>query len=368
MTGPASLLSVGEIEEKLKSQAESLCWELFPNGRMDGRLFRIGNLAGDAGQSMFVRVDGPKCGNWRDMGGSGPGGRDRGDLLWLIACANFNGDMGRAVAWAKSYLRLDDLDPARLEQHRMEIKASVERRSAEAEAQVKRTQASARKRWHMGVPIAGTMAEAYLAGRLIDLRRLGRQPGALRFNPSVQYGYGDGAVLLPAMLAQVNSLAGEHVATHRTWLAPCPEGVRKAGEAEGVTKPKKVLGPFDGAHIPLWKGACGTMPLRDVPAGTDVWVSEGIEDGLTAACADPSLRVVAGISVGNIGALELPEQMGWLVILAQNDPPGSDADKALSRAIAAQRARGRRVKVARPPREAGKDINEIAQRAMEEAA
>jgi hypothetical protein len=145
------------------------------------------------------------------------------------------------------------------------------------------------------------------------------------------------------------------------------DGSGKADAGDGVAKPKKVLGPFDGAHIALWKGACGTMPLRDVPEGTDVYVSEGIEDGLTAACADPSLRIVAGISVANIGALELPAQIGWLVILAQNDAPGSDADRALNRAIATQRGRGVRVKVARPPRDV-KDVNELAQRELEEAA
>lgn len=357
------MLSVGEIEAMLEARLESLAFALFPNARKEGHEVRVGSLAGEPGQSLAIHVGGAKAGFIKDFS-SGWGG----DALKLIAAVLFRDELGPAVTWAKGWLGLDDdADPGRIDRFRAEAKAAAEKRDAEAAEKVKRTQASARKRWHMGVPIAGTMAEAYLAGRLIDLRRLGRQPGALRFNPSVQYGYGEEARLLPAMLAQVNALDGAHVATHRTWLAPDGEGgVRKAGEAEGVAKPKKVLGPFDGAHIPLWKGACGSMPLRDIPAGTDVWVSEGIEDGLTAACADPSLRVIAGISVGNIGALALPEQMGWLVILAQNDPPGSDADKALARAIAAQRARGRRVKVARPPRDA-KDVNDVAKLALEAA-
>ncbi|MEA3053541.1 MAG: hypothetical protein QOG72_2444 [Sphingomonadales bacterium] len=358
------MISVGEIEDLLKGRAENLCFELFPNGRREGRdRFRIGSLAGEAGQSLWVEIGGGKCGNWRDGAGGTVAGRDRGDLLWLVACALFGGDLGQAVAWAKSWLQLDDQDPARLERHRIEAKAAGEARARQAAEGDRRARASARKRWHMGVPIPGTPVEIYLASRGICLRALGRAPGALRFNPEVQYGFGDGAARMPAMLAAVTALDGEHVATHRTWLAP--DGSDKAAAPPGVEgfKPKKVLGRFEGAHIPLWKGACGSMPLRDVPEGTDIWVSEGIEDGLTAACADPSLRVIAGISVSNIGTLELPPKIGALVILAQNDPPGSDAEKALGRAIAAQRARGVRVKVARPPRDV-KDVNALAQREL----
>jgi hypothetical protein len=370
MTAPPPL-AVSDIEAMLSRRVETLCWELFPNGHVEGGRteFRIGSLAGEKGQSLGVRLrDGRvPAGTWKDFSGGAVQGRDQGDCLWLVACALFGGELAKAVAWSKSWLQIDDLDPARIERHRLEAQAARAASEREADQAVARTRASARKRWHMGVPIGGTIVETYLAGRGIDLRALGKQPGALRFNPSVQCGYGDSAVLLPAMLAQVNALVGEHIATHRTWLKG--DGSGKADAADGLHgKSKKVLGLYRGGHIPLWKGACGSMPLRDIPAGTDVWCSEGIEDGLTAACADPSLRVVAGISVGNFADLELPEQMGWLIFLAQNDAPGSDADKALSRAIAAHRARGRRVKVARPPRSAGKDINELAQLALEAAA
>lgn len=371
------IIAVSDIEEMLKGRVKSLCRELFPNGVEQGNEFRVGSLQGEKGQSLAVHIGAARCGTWKDFSGGAVAGRDRGDLLWLIACAEFGGDIGKAIRWAKSWLHLDDLDPARLERFKVEAEQAARKRDEEAAAKVRRAQASARKRWHAGVPIGGTIVETYFLGRGIDLRPLGKAPGALRFHPEVQHGYGAEAIVMPAMLAQVTSLAGEHVATHRTWLKRDPstgsgQAVRKAGPEDGIPKPKKVLGPFDGGHIPLWKGACGAMPLRDIPAGTDVYVSEGIEDGLTAACADPSLRIVAGISVGNIGALQLPRQMGWLVILAQNDPPGSDADKALGRAIAAQRARGHKVKVARPPRGHGaggvKDINELAQRSLESEA
>lgn len=361
-------VDVGEIENLLEARALMLCRELFPNGEALGHEYVIGSLAGEKGRSLSIHTGPARLGRWKDFAGGSVAGRDGGDLLWLVACALFGGDLGKAVAWAKSWLGLDDADPARLERYRLEASAAAATRETASRANVERAQASARKRWHIGVPINGTIAETYLATRGIDLRALGKTPGALRFNPSVQYGYaakGDPpAPLLPAMLAQVNNLAGEHVATHRTWLKR--DGSGKAGPEEGVSKPKKVLGPFGGGHIALWKGACGSMPLRDVPAGTDVYCSEGIEDGLAAACADPRLRIIAGISVGNFAELELPPQMGWLIFLKQNDPPGSDAEKAFFRAVAAQRARGIRVKIAPPPRDV-KDVTELAERAMEAA-
>lgn len=179
MTAPAGsarpVLDVGEIEQLLASRVESLCWELFPNGRKDGSEFRIGSLAGDPGQSLAIRLrDGAKpAGTWKDFAGGSVGGRDGGDLLWLVACTLFAGDLGKAVQWAKSWLHLDDADPARIAQHRLEAQAAADRHNEEAEERMRRTQASARKRWHMGVPIGGTIAEAYLRGRGIDLRALG---------------------------------------------------------------------------------------------------------------------------------------------------------------------------------------------------
>ena len=360
MSRAPDILAVGEIEKMLEARAASLAAELLPNGRLEGKEWRTSNLADvpNGSSSLAVHIGGAKAGWWRDFS-TGQGG----DCLKLVAAVLFRGDLGKAVAWAKSWLGLDGADPARLRQVRLEAAAAAETRAASATEEARRARASARKRWLMGVPIAGTIAETYLAGRGIDLRRLGRTPGALRFNPQVQYGYGEGAVIRPAMLAAVTALSGDHIATHRTWLKA--DGSGKAGPEDGILgKPKKVLGSPEGGHIPLWKGGCGDMPLRDVPPGTDVYCSEGIEDGLTAACADPSLRVICMLALSYLPQLDLPKQMGWLVILAQNDPPGSDADRLLRRAIAAQRERGVKVKVARPPRAAGKDVNELAQRAL----
>ena len=355
-----SVLSVGEIEQLLEGSIATLAAELLPNGRKEGHEWRVGSLAGEPGQSLAVHLTGARAGWWKDFSGG-----EGGDALKLIAAVLFRGELGPAVAWAISWLRLDDADPARLRQHRLEARAACDKRERQARADADKAARSARKRWHEGKPIGGSIVETYLAGRGLDLRTLGRAPGAIRYHPDLAYGWDAERrcpiTTAPAMVTAINALSGEHIATHRTWLTP--DGSAKAGPEQGLTgKSKKVLGGFEGGHIALWKGACGRMPLRDVPEGTDVYVSEGIEDGLTAAVADPSLRIIAMIALGNLGPLALPARIGRLVVLAQNDGAGTRAHDALLRGVAAQRARGVTVHVAYPP--AGvKDINDLVRAA-----
>jgi hypothetical protein len=182
----------------------------------------------------------------------------------------------------------------------------------------------------------------------------------LRCHLALPYGYGPDVPRLPAMVAMVTNLGGAHIATHRTWLTA--DGRDKAGAAElgldargEANDAKKVRGRYLGGHISVWKGA-QRCPLRDIAPGTDVYVSEGIEDGLTVAMADPSLRIIAMIAVSNLAALELPPQLGRLMILKQNDPPGSKAEKAVLRAVTHHRSQGRRVLFVPPPRGV-KDLN-----------
>lgn len=351
-----ALMDVGDIEAMLEDRIESLCHELLPNGIKQGHEWCTSNLTDARTGSYSLRVhvgNGAKRGWWKDFSS-----HEGGDALKLVAAVLFGGDIKRAIVWAKSWLRLDDEDPQRIEQHRLEARGRAEGRAAEAEKERGRAIAYARARWHQGVPIAGTPVEAYLVGRGIDFRSLGKAPGVIRYHPALQYGYQGPKG--PGMVAMITALDGTHVATHRTWLRPDGSGKADLGlDARGrPNDPKKVMGPYWGGHIPLWKGV-HRCPLKDIPAGTDVYVSEGIEDGLTAACADPSLRIIAGISVGNFVDIALPAQMGALIFLKQNDPAGSEADRMMTRAVKAHRAQGRKVLFVMPPKGV-KDLNDLA--------
>jgi phage/plasmid primase-like uncharacterized protein len=141
---------------------------------------------------------------------------------------------------------------------------------------------------------------------------------------------------------------------HRTWLERQSDGyVLKAPVAES----KKVYGPCKGGTIRLARGASG-KPWKDAPPGDVLGLTEGIEDALSYAVAVPEHRVAAAINVGNLIHVKLPVAIGTVIIAADNDQPGSQADQTLQRAVARFLAEGREVRIARCP--AGvKDLNAL---------
>jgi hypothetical protein len=276
-------------------------------------------------------------------------------IIQLVERARFGGDRGQAIAWLKSFLQLDGLDPGRLATVKAEAAAARARdeRQASDDKEAKRRQAHGL--FLAGKPIGDTPVEHYLRGRGIDLRRLGRVPRALSFHAEV-YNV-EAKRRLPCMLGAINDLKGRHIATHRTWLAPDGRGGWAKADLE---EPKKVLGSFKGGCIRLWKGA-SPRTLAELEAGTDVWASEGIEDGLSAAMAKPDARIVAGVTLGNLGAIELPEQLGRLIFIGQRDTNPTTLE-ALERAIGAQPERGLEVWLTPPPAGGFKDVNEALQK------
>ncbi|MFC7609325.1 toprim domain-containing protein [Teichococcus aestuarii] len=149
---------------------------------------------------------------------------------------------------------------------------------------------------------------------------------------------------------------GRHLATHRTYLEQDKSGRWIKAR---LKHPKMVLGSFVGGVIPLQRGASG-KPLRQASEGEETALGEGIENCLSAALAAPELRVMAGISVGNLARISLPPAISRILLLADNDPPGTPAALALQRAVDRFLAEGRRIRVARPPH-GFKDLNDLAQ-------
>jgi hypothetical protein len=348
-------VSIDLVKARANDQVRSIAQELLPNGREECGYWRTGSIADEAGQSLAVTLTGPDRGMWCDHAcrGTPQGG---GDIIQLVEQAAFRGNRGEAIAWLKSRLGLDGLDPGRL--RKMQAEAAQQRedlaRSAEEEREKKRRQALGM--WLRAKPIEGTPVEHYLRGRGIDFDRLGRMPGCLAFDPELYCK--EAGRKLPAMVAAVVDLTGRHIATHRTWLAPDGRGGWTKADLE---EPKKVLGRFMGGFIPLWKGAAAGKSMAELPAGTDVWASEGIEDGLSAAMAKPEIRVIAAVTLGNLGAIALPENVGRFLIIGQRDTHPKTLE-ALERAIGAQQDGGREVWLTPPPAGGFKDVNEALMR------
>lgn len=343
-----AIIEVGEIAAMLSARIESLARELLPHGRREGHEWVVGSVAGEAGKSLAVHLGNAKAGVWRDFAAD-----IGGDALDLIGAVRFGGDKGRAVAWAKSWLGLDDGDPERLASVRAATPPRPDDADIAAEEAAKRDSALRIFRGGKAGAFAGSLAERYLRGRGIDLAALGRVPGALGFSNRVWCK--EAEAHLPAMLASIQ-IGGEFVGVHRTWLDPATGGKARLLNA------KKTLGRWRGGVIPLWRPA-GAARWADLwaegAAAEPLIVTEGIENGLSVAMARPGVRVVAAVSLKGIAAMALPPAIAEFTIAADNDAhPREQA--ALMAAIEGHRRAGRTVKVARAPAP-HKDFNDWLQ-------
>ena len=91
-----------------------------------------------------------------------------------------------------------------------------------------------------------------------------------------------------------------------------------------------------------------------------VWVdlTEGIEDGLTVALADPEARVLVGVSISNMASISLPDCVDGVVLWRDNDAPDSAAARDYARVREHFESMGKRVAEVCAP-EGFKDVNDM---------
>ena len=362
--------SLEEIKGMLLAQRHAVAQHYAPpapGSYMDGGQYWTLNpgRADNSVGSFVITLEGPKAGRWNDYAMSGSG--SHGDLIDLIALS-LGCSLSDAVREARAYLGLQTDSPEDVARRKAAAERAL-RHAAQAKAQAaaerERRAKGALALWLSGeAQIKGTPVEYYLRDtRCIDLAQLGRQPGALRFHPCVRYRHLDrktGEVWqgeYPAMLAIVNDGQGRAVACHRTWLAPNGRG---GWDKAPVPKAKKVLGDYAGTCIHLWRGIGPRggkgKPLSDAPEGSHVFISEGIEDALSAAILLPEARIVAAISLSNFGGVVLPPAVTGVTLIADNDPKPEQRE-ALQHAVAAHQRAGRTVRVWQN-HDGGKDLND----------
>jgi hypothetical protein len=352
--------SVSDLARMLAEQIDRLAPELFPAGRRDGNEWRVGSLHGEPGQSLAIHLRGQKAGVWADF--SAPD--QRGDALDLIAHARCGGNKTEAILWARNWL---GLPTGRAAKECAPPPPPAPRPETDDDEATRRKRHLALQLFLAGQPIAGTPADAYLAARGVGIAALGRAPHGLRYHPGLEHPetcrrdaltgrvvWGSGR-RYPALLAAVTNHAGTLVACHRTFLAETRQGWRHAKAAGLVRDAKLSLGAIKGGSVRLWRGAAG-RPLARITAGDTLAVTEGIEDALTIACAQPAWVAIAAVSLGNMAHLRLPPDALDVVLVFDRD--GENSQAARARELAQNRLldQGRSVRVFQPP-EGYKDVN-----------
>lgn len=341
------------IARLLAARVPSIVGELRLRGERQGNEFvALNPTRHDRSLGSFrITMAGGKAGLWIDHATG-----EAGDALGLVAYVMYAGKLREAIAWAKAFLGLPAEGPVPAAIAR-ELPPPPDEGAISAEAEQKRTAAKAI--WLAAKPeLRGTPVAAYLARRGLDLARLRRQPRALRFHPRLWNVEARG--YLPAMVAAITDDAGEHISTHRTWLAEIDGAWRKAPLREA----KLSLGRYAGGSIRIWRGASG-KPLREAPEGDAVGLFEGIETSLSVALACPELRVLCAVAINNMRNIALPPTIRTVFLGPDNDPLEREADRVkrhnlLAATIGHFREGGRDVRLAMPD-VPGADWNDILQ-------
>lgn len=386
------MIEIAELVRGLAQRIESLAREIMPAGRKEGGAeWRDADAPAGKGSSLYVHLTGSKAGVWSHFSAG-----VSGDALDLVAYVKFGGDKKQAYHWAAAWLGLWQARPnGRVASEtagsgRSHSASPVSSAPGPSDANEIAREAK-RRRWAHALflggqeKIAGTAADWYLKARAIDIARLGRQPGALRFDPACRYpeSLSPCAGAHPALLAQITGPEGEFFAIHRTYLEIYALG--RAGKLSTVPKAKLAHGRFAGGLVRLWRGTVWneeTGEIKDAPrlgvlgerraglaargwrgnALREIHLTEGIENALTLAVECQDYRVAAAVSIANLGRVRLPEAIERVVIWADNDPEKDktgarhSAQKGLERAIYWHVGHGKQVEIRRAPQ--GKDIND----------
>ncbi|HWG80748.1 MAG TPA: toprim domain-containing protein [Stellaceae bacterium] len=336
--------SAGELSRRLADDIERVAEAVLADCRRDGSELR-GH--GSDGALWVVETRGRKRG--LALNAADP---DRsGDPLAFVANARFAGDTRAAYAWAVAWFGETSGGMAR---HRVpppaapEDRAGTDRQGDEAEQDERKRRRSLFRYLSAEKSIAGTPAEAYLAGRGLACA-LPLLSKALRFAPACFYSHE--LPELPALVAPViEPSSRKFMAAHCTYLAITPDGVRKLNRRPA----KKVWGRYAGGLIPLTRGF-SNKPLKHAPDLDGCLIAEGIENALVAAWLRPELRAFAGVAVGNLAAIALPEQMASVVLVCDRDGENDGVTRARERAVNRWLQEGRGVEFLRPP-EGHKDM------------
>jgi hypothetical protein len=171
---------------------------------------------------------------------------------------------------------------------------------------------AARRLFAASKPIAGTLADTYLASRALHGYR---NLPALRFHAACYHRDGKASSQWPALIAAITDAAGVITGVHRTWLA------RDGRDKAPLEDPRRALGHVLGHGVRL-----GT-------AGEVVAAGEGLETMLALRTAMPSLPCIAALSANHLSLIDVSPDVRILCIAVDNDAAGHAAAFRLAQRV-----------------------------------
>ena len=302
-----------ELSRRLSDDAEAVCRAYLPNGRRSGRYWIVGNVAGERGRSLFVKL-------WGDRRRALDGRR--------------NGAIWRSARPHPAQQRLAAIAAKPLTK-RASFCTSPGASAPPPRARplpIRDTRSAAARLYAISRPVPGTLAETYLRNRGITASL---DWSSLRFHPACYYRPDESMPLerWPALLGAVTDLNGKLTGLQRTWLA------RDGGGKAPIDDPRRAMGHLLG-HAVRFGEPSGVMAA-----------GEGIETVLSLLSLFPALPMAAGLSAAHLAAFLFPAALRRLYLLRDNDAAGAFAEERL---WARCRAAAIELRVLRP---AAKDLN-----------
>lgn len=315
-----------DIKRLLQQRAEALAHVLLPDGERKGNYWIAPNpsRADASAGSFWVWIAGDRAGAYCDAATGQKG--DAFGLIQLVTGTGFND----AKNWARDWLGLTGQPAAEIKRRIAAAPRSdprdAEQKLADGRLWARRTFRASKIR-----PFAGSPADLYLKGRGIDLRTLGRQPGVLGWLPDTKHR--ESGLTFPVMVAAMQTPDGETAALHRTFLAPSRDGVHFVKAP--VDPDRKMYPSFIGSVIRIWRGETG-MREREAEANgllETLVLTEGVEDALSLAMAQPKHRVWAVGTLGNLLHVPVPACADRIIVHVDNDWGKPQAQRQMREAL-----------------------------------
>ena len=280
--------------------------------------------------SLRVTLSGPHAGWWKDF--EGKGGRD---VLSFIQ-SEMGLDFAGALDWSAHFLGLSADKPIALPP-KIETPKSAAPDQKVIDARTQKKIKIAKNIWQQTRPVSGTLAARYLHEHR---GFIGVVPASYRFHPAVK-NFEDG-LHYPALVVSASDLEGQVQAIQSVFLD------RETAKKAASERPKQTLAPVTGHGV--WLSRHPHAPVALV---------EGPETALSVfAAKGQEWSIVCTLSVNNFKTVQLPKDTHDIILVADNDGPGSNSERNVEEAAQQYAQAGKDVWLVKPVR-LGDDANDV---------